>query len=78
MQQVIALRRRRQVLPKCVELIKNSVRYHREGRPDSSVLIVGIPNVGKSSLINILRNRHLHLKGTRAAPLAWLLLSLIS
>jgi ribosome biogenesis GTPase A len=28
-------------------------------RPDSTLLVVGIPNVGKSSLINKLRKDHL-------------------
>ena len=39
-------------------------RWHRAERPDSTLLVVGIPNVGKSSLINKLRSDHLkvHLK----------------
>ena len=36
-----------------------SCRYQRRERPDSTLLVVGIPNVGKSSLINRLRSDHL-------------------
>ena len=34
-------------------------RWHRAERPDSTLLVIGIPNVGKSSLINKLRSDHL-------------------
>ena len=40
-------------------LYLNSSRWHRAERPDSTLLVVGIPNVGKSSLINKLRSDHL-------------------
>ena len=51
-----------QLLPTVMEHITNSERYHRSHIPEANVLIVGIPNVGKSSLINQLRSRTLNLK----------------
>jgi len=51
------------ILPKTLELIKTSDRYHRSGAPDSNFMIIGIPNVGKSSLINLVRSRTLRVKG---------------
>ncbi len=53
-----------QVLPRAVELIQGTDRYHRTANPESNVLVIGIPNVGKSSLINMLRARTLRVKGT--------------
>ncbi|XP_018318692.1 mitochondrial GTPase 1 [Agrilus planipennis] len=38
------------------KLINSSDRYNREGDKDYNVMIIGVPNVGKSSLINKLRN----------------------
>ena len=45
-------------------------RWHRAERPDSTLLVVGIPNVGKSSLINKLRSDHLkvHFKPVTMRP----------
>ena len=45
-------------------------RWHRSERPDSTLLVVGIPNVGKSSLINKLRSDHLkvHFKPVTMRP----------
>ena len=43
------------VLPKAINLITGSDRYHRSARPDSNIMIIGIPNVGKSTLINHIR-----------------------
>ena len=41
-----------------LELINNSSRYHRSNCTDYNLLIIGIANVGKSSLINSLRRNH--------------------
>ncbi|GBM30342.1 Mitochondrial GTPase 1 [Araneus ventricosus] len=47
------------VIPTAVDLIKNSESYNRENARNFSLMVIGIPNVGKSSLINRLRNIHL-------------------
>ena len=51
------------ILPRAIELIQESDRYHRASRPDSNILIIGIPNVGKSSLINHIRRGNLRVGG---------------
>ncbi|ETN63266.1 mitochondrial GTPase 1 [Anopheles darlingi] len=53
----------RRVVPLAQELICGSDRYNRATEKDFCIMIIGVPNVGKSSLINALRNRHLHRKG---------------
>jgi len=55
------------ILPTVSRLIGEEDRYQRRERPDSTLLVVGIPNVGKSSLINRLRSDHLQVGG-RPAP----------
>uniref|UniRef100_T1JBA6 Mitochondrial GTPase 1 n=1 Tax=Strigamia maritima TaxID=126957 RepID=T1JBA6_STRMM len=49
----------RKIIPTALELIQSSNRYNRETLEDFTVMTIGIPNVGKSSLINCLRARHL-------------------
>jgi len=51
------------LLPKSIKLIEKSNRYHRVGDPQKIIIIIGIPNVGKSTIINKLRNANLHSKG---------------
>ncbi|XP_052568978.1 mitochondrial ribosome-associated GTPase 1 isoform X2 [Peromyscus californicus insignis] len=48
-----------QIIPKVTELIRCSYRYHRAENLEYCVMVVGVPNVGKSSLINSLRRQHL-------------------
>ncbi|XP_070530777.1 mitochondrial GTPase 1-like isoform X1 [Cardiocondyla obscurior] len=51
----------KQVLPLAHKLISNSQRYNRAQEEAYSMMVIGVPNVGKSSLINRLRGLHLHL-----------------
>lgn len=52
----------RSILPLARKLIVGSNRFNRNEQPDSNLMIIGVPNVGKSSLTNVLRNRHLKAK----------------
>lgn len=54
------------ILQKVVDLINNSDRYNRQTVKGFKIMIVGIPNVGKSTLINRLRQLHVGLKGEPA------------
>lgn len=56
----------KKLFPLAKTLIGNANRYNRNAYDDLSIMIVGVPNVGKSSLINRLRNRHLK-KGNATA-----------
>lgn len=44
-------------------LVSNSNRFNRSEQLEYNLMIIGVPNVGKSSLTNVLRNRHLKAKG---------------
>ncbi|CAK1547488.1 unnamed protein product [Leptosia nina] len=46
--------------PLMIDLIKDSNRFNRSEELDYNVMIIGVPNVGKSSLINMLRSRNTH------------------
>ncbi|NXF66482.1 MTG1 GTPase, partial [Ciccaba nigrolineata] len=48
-----------QIVPLVAKLVSNSPRYHRAENTEYSILVIGVPNVGKSSLINSLRRLHL-------------------
>ncbi|KAJ8876203.1 hypothetical protein PR048_024113 [Dryococelus australis] len=50
----------RKVIPLATKLINSSPRFNRSEQKDFCMMVIGVPNVGKSSLINALRNRHLH------------------
>lgn len=52
----------KRLVPLATELIERSNRYNREGEKDFCMMVIGVPNVGKSSLLNVLRNRHLNKK----------------
>ncbi|XP_053440460.1 mitochondrial ribosome-associated GTPase 1 [Nycticebus coucang] len=49
----------KQVIPMVTELIGSSCRYQRGENLDYCIMVIGVPNVGKSSLINSLRRQHL-------------------
>lgn len=51
------------IVPVAKHLIKSSDRFNRSAEPEFNIMIIGVPNVGKSSLTNVLRNRHLKTKG---------------
>lgn len=51
----------KKILPLAKRLIKNSDRYNRTQEESYAMMVIGVPNVGKSSLINRLRNTHLHM-----------------
>lgn len=56
----------RRVLPLASRLITESDRYNRQHDKDFTLMVIGVPNVGKSSVINVLRNRHLKKTGASA------------
>lgn len=51
------------IIPTAKYLIMNSNRFNRSEQPEFNLMIIGVPNVGKSSLTNVLRNRHLKVRG---------------
>lgn len=55
------------LLDAIMNVIEPSNRFHRTEADHYNILIIGIPNVGKSSIINTLRQMHLG-KGGKAAP----------
>lgn len=54
------------IVPMIEQLIASSSRYNRNEDREFSVMVIGVPNVGKSSLINVLRNKYTR-KGSAAA-----------
>ncbi|NXK56611.1 MTG1 GTPase, partial [Chauna torquata] len=48
-----------QIVPLVTKLVSSSPRYHRAENAEYSIMVIGVPNVGKSSLINSLRRLHL-------------------
>jgi len=55
------------IIPLISDLIGQNKRSNQFYQPDSTVLVVGIPNVGKSSMINRLRSTHLRVRGKPAS-----------
>ncbi|NXO61318.1 MTG1 GTPase, partial [Phainopepla nitens] len=48
-----------QVVPMVARLVASGPRYHRAESSEHNILVIGVPNVGKSSFINSLRRLHL-------------------
>lgn len=44
-----------QIVPMCQEIVRSKPKFNRADKPEMNLLIVGVPNVGKSSIINSLR-----------------------
>ncbi|XP_062989256.1 mitochondrial ribosome-associated GTPase 1 [Elgaria multicarinata webbii] len=49
----------KKIVPRVTELIRNSKRYQRVENVETCIMVTGVPNVGKSSLINSMRRLHL-------------------
>ncbi|XP_021237505.1 mitochondrial ribosome-associated GTPase 1 isoform X2 [Numida meleagris] len=49
----------KKIVPLVAKLVNSSPRYHRAESAEYSIMVIGVPNVGKSSLINSLRRLHL-------------------
>ncbi|XP_048361085.1 mitochondrial ribosome-associated GTPase 1 isoform X1 [Sphaerodactylus townsendi] len=47
------------IVPLVTELVSNSQRYQRAENVEACMMVIGVPNVGKSSVINSLRRLHL-------------------
>ncbi|NXE70550.1 MTG1 GTPase, partial [Calcarius ornatus] len=48
-----------QVVPMVARLVADGPRFHRAESSEHNILVIGVPNAGKSSLINSLRRLHL-------------------
>ncbi|XP_044879237.1 mitochondrial ribosome-associated GTPase 1 isoform X3 [Mauremys mutica] len=49
----------KKVIPLITDLVSNSQRYQRVENMEYCIMVIGVPNVGKSSLINSMRRLHL-------------------
>ncbi|TKS85533.1 GTPase 1 Mitochondrial [Collichthys lucidus] len=49
----------KKLVPMVVEIIENKPRFNRDENTDYCLMVIGVPNVGKSSLINSLRRTNL-------------------
>lgn len=56
----------KKLLPLATRLIMESNRYNRSENEDFGIMVIGVPNVGKSSLINKLRNKYMKKKNATA------------
>ncbi|CAN8004183.1 unnamed protein product, partial [Ixodes hexagonus] len=67
------------IVPIVANMIRNSERFNRREEYDYNIMVIGIPNVGKSSLINSLRTKHLGRKGqaTRVGARAGVTMSVL-
>lgn len=56
----------RKIMPLARDLILDSNRFHRSDQKEFCIMIIGVPNVGKSSLVNIMRNKYLKKRAASA------------
>ncbi|XP_065153015.1 mitochondrial ribosome-associated GTPase 1 [Paramisgurnus dabryanus] len=49
----------KKIVPLVTEMIESGSRYHREEDTSYCLMVIGVPNVGKSSLINAVRRTYL-------------------
>ncbi|XP_072281237.1 mitochondrial ribosome-associated GTPase 1 isoform X2 [Pyxicephalus adspersus] len=49
----------KEIVPAILERVNSNPRFHRAENTEICIMVTGIPNVGKSSLINSLRRMHL-------------------
>ncbi|XP_067155745.1 mitochondrial ribosome-associated GTPase 1 isoform X1 [Apteryx mantelli] len=60
----------RKIVPLVAKLVSNSPRYQRAENVEYCIMVIGVPNMGKSSLINSLRRLHLK-KGIFCGSPTW-------
>lgn len=69
----------KRIVPLAEKLIKESNRYNRVNESEFAIMVIGVPNVGKSSLINRLRNVYLgKTNATRVGAVAGITQSLLN
>lgn len=61
-----SLKNTHKIIPKIVHLISGHSRHNRAENEEYKLMVIGAPNVGKSSLINLLRGKHIGHKATIA------------
>ncbi|ESO82212.1 hypothetical protein LOTGIDRAFT_204918 [Lottia gigantea] len=68
------------ILPTAIELTNSRPRYQRQGNPEYNILVIGVPNVGKSTFINAIRWSHIKTKGraTQVGAVAGITRSLLN
>lgn len=67
------------VIPAVTNKLKDVYRYNRQDEKAFNLLIIGVPNVGKSSLINVLRNYYTKKKkATKVGPIAGITRSVLT
>lgn len=56
-----------EIVPLVTEMVDSSPRYHRSGEDHYNLLVIGVPNTGKSTLINSMRRLNLGRGRSKAA-----------